>query len=126
MFWGEKEAEIPATWQEVSTFYKAWLKSVFFSEFNRVARPICYAKTVQEKQEVPGPGLDFAPLIFQNIFYVDTKKGFDFKRSLNSSSINSKRQTIFETASNSAYFVIVLSVTEKLIYIIHQEFMNIY
>lgn len=101
MIWAEKEAE---TWQEVSTFYKAWLKSVFFSEFNRAERgPICYAKSVQDKQEVPGPGLDFAPLIFQSIFYVDTKKGFAFKRSLNSPSINSKRQTIFETASNSSY-----------------------
>jgi len=90
MFWGDREPEIPATWQEVSTFYKAWLKSVFFSEFNCPARgPICYAKSVQEKKEVPGPGLDFAPLIFQSIFYVDTKKGFVFKNFLNLSSTNS-------------------------------------
>lgn len=81
MIWAEKVEEIPTTWQEVSTFYRAWLKSVFFSEYNRAERgPICYAKSLQEK-EVLGPGLDFAPLIFQSIFYVDTKKGFAFKRS---------------------------------------------
>lgn len=101
MIWAEKVAEIPTTWQEVSTFYRAWLKSVFFSEFNRAERgPICYAKSVQEKKEIPGPGLDFAPLIFQSIFYVDTKKGFDFKRFFfNLSSIKLKAN---ETACNSS------------------------
>ncbi|TGZ34411.1 Filamin-B [Temnothorax longispinosus] len=74
MIWGEELTEIPATWQEVSTFYRAWLKSVFVSEHNHAERgPVCYAKSAVQ-QEVLGPGLDFAPLIFQSIFYVDTKK----------------------------------------------------
>lgn len=80
MFWAEEETETVTTWQEVSTFYRAWLKSIFFSEFDYAERgPICYAKPTQEKQEIPGPGLDFAPLIFQSIFYIHTKKGRAYK-----------------------------------------------
>ncbi|XP_070164427.1 filamin-like isoform X6 [Polyergus mexicanus] len=75
MFWAEEEAEKPATWQDVSTFYRAWLKSISCSEFDYAERgPICYAKDTQEKGEIPGPGLDFAPLIFQSLFYIRTRK----------------------------------------------------
>lgn len=77
MIWAEKEPEIPATWQEVSTFYRAWLKSVSCSEIDHAERPICYI--TQEKEEVFGPGLDFAPLIFQSLFYIQTRKGFRFQ-----------------------------------------------
>lgn len=76
MIWAEKDTEKANTWQEVSTFYRAWLKSVSCSEFDRAERgPICYAKVAQGKEEVPGPGLDFAPLIFQSLYYIHTRKG---------------------------------------------------
>lgn len=82
MFWAEKEPEKPTTWQEVSTFYRAWLKSISCSEFDHAARgPICYAKVTKEK-EAPGPGLDFEPLIFQSIFYIHTRKGRAYKTHL--------------------------------------------
>lgn len=81
MFWAEEEGETATTWQEVSTFYRAWLKSIFCSEFDYAERgPICYAKDTQEKEEIPGPGLDFAPLIFQSVFYIHTKKGCVYKK----------------------------------------------
>lgn len=81
MFWGEKEPEKITTWQEVSTFYRAWLKSISCSEFDQAERgPICYAKVIQEKEEIPGPGLDFAPLIFQSLFYIHTRKGCAYKK----------------------------------------------
>jgi hypothetical protein len=81
MIWEEKEAEIQTTWQEVSTFYKAWLKSVSCSEFDRAERgPICYA-TITQGNEKPGPGLDFVPLTFQSLYYIHTRKGFTFKKS---------------------------------------------
>jgi len=85
MFWAEEETEeTVTTWQEVSTFYRAWLKSISFSEFDYAERgPICYAKPTPKKEETPGPGLNFAPLIFQSIFYIRTKKGRAYKRSLN-------------------------------------------
>lgn len=80
MIWTDDNAEVPTTWQEVSTFYKAWLKNVSCSEFDHPERPICYAKVTQGNEEVPGPGLDFAPLIFQSLFYIETRKGFAFTR----------------------------------------------
>lgn len=84
MFWQEQSIEIvPATWQEVSTFYRAWLKCVSCSEFDRAERgPICYAVSAQDKAEVPAPGLDFAPLIFQSLYYIQTRKGLALRNSL--------------------------------------------
>ena len=71
-----KSCEVPTTWQEISTYYRAWLKSVTHSEFDRLERgPICYAQPGESKET---PGLDFLPLIFQSIFYVQTRKGFTF------------------------------------------------
>lgn len=75
MVWEEEEVE--TTWQEVSTFYKHGLKSISCSQYDYAERgPVCYAKTDPETEETP-PGLDFAPLIFQSLYYVQTRKGFN-------------------------------------------------
>lgn len=101
MIWLE-ETEIPTTWQEVSTFYRAWLKSVSCSEFDRAERgPICYAQVPQGKEEVPGPGLDFAPLIFQSLFYIHTRKGFIAKSFFNI--YFQTPSTILRAPSNNLY-----------------------
>lgn len=74
MVWEEEEVE--TTWQEVSTFYRHGLKTVTCSPYDSAVRgPICYIRHNPENEETP-PGLDFAPLIFQSLYYVQTKKGF--------------------------------------------------
>lgn len=76
MVWEEEEVE--TTWQEVSTFYRYGLKSVICSQYDYAERgPICYRSRIDPENEGTPPGLDFSPLIFQSLFYVQTKKGFD-------------------------------------------------
>lgn len=77
MFWEEPE-EVVTTWQEISTYYRAWLKSLTCSEYDRAERPTCYAQisVKEDSEEAQGPGLDFLPLIFQSIFHIESKKGF--------------------------------------------------
>lgn len=76
MVWEDEFDDIETTWEEVSTFYRAWLKNFSCSEFDRPEKPICYGRVDVDEEEVPGPGLDFAPLIFQSLYYVSSRKGF--------------------------------------------------
>lgn len=73
MVW--EEEEVQTTWQEVSTFYRYGLKSVTCSQYDFAERgPICHT-WIERKNEEPPPGLDFFPIVFQSLFYVQTTKG---------------------------------------------------
>lgn len=62
-------------WQEVSTFYKYYLKGITYSERDRPAfGPVCYGQEKQNGKSVDG--LDFVPTHFQSLFYINTRKGF--------------------------------------------------
>lgn len=78
MIWADEEEEV-ATWEDISFYYKAWLKSVTCSEIDYPDRPSFYVNTNPaangQEEEIPSPGLDFAPLIFQSLYYINSRKG---------------------------------------------------
>lgn len=77
MIWEDQIEEIETTWQEIAIYYREWLKNITCSEVDHRDSPIFYGnKQIYNIDiEAPGPGLDFAPLIFQSLYYVNSRKG---------------------------------------------------
>lgn len=83
MIWDDQIEEIETSWQEISTYYKEWLKDITCSEIDHKENSICYTlitsdvckNYLTEDDNKPGPGLNFFPLIFQSLYYIETRKG---------------------------------------------------
>ena len=81
--WDSTDSDEPeATWEEFSGFYRAFLKFVTVSEFNREERPICYGLSVPSevcaeagKAYSDQEELDFVPLTFLSCYYFNVYKG---------------------------------------------------
>ncbi|CAD6204963.1 GSCOCG00003073001-RA-CDS [Cotesia congregata] len=79
-----KDVKINSTWEDISFYYREWLKNITCSEVDYADKPVCYQNanpdsTNGEVNEIPTPGLDFKPLIFQSLYYINSRKGGNFK-----------------------------------------------
>lgn len=80
MIWDDDDEEINSTWEEISFYYREWLKNITCSEVDYADKPVCYQNanpdsTNGEVNEIPTPGLDFKPIIFQSLYYINSRKG---------------------------------------------------
>lgn len=82
MFWQDQEEEIETTWQEKSTFYQEWLKNITCSELDYPQWPVFYLETQVENNNINDDGrqdpssiLDFNPIRFQSLYYINTRQG---------------------------------------------------
>lgn len=81
--WDSTDSDEPeATWEEISGFYRSFLKFATVSEFDKEERPICYGATVPsdfaaqfEEATSQEAQLDFVPLTFLTCYYFNTFKG---------------------------------------------------
>lgn len=78
MIWEDQIEEIETTWEDISTYYRECLKDITHSEVDYQDKPIFYVdiKIPDTDVEIPGVGLDFTPLNFQSLFYVNSRKGW--------------------------------------------------
>jgi hypothetical protein len=72
--WNETGRQPEASWNDLSVIYRAFLKRVSVSEFDREERPVCYA-CVPSNTSVEKTILDFAPITFLSCFFIQTAKG---------------------------------------------------
>lgn len=79
--WAEPEEAPPATWQEVTDFYRAWLKNITISEVDGEVRAIYYGSvpsTVAKECLLLTPdnfGTAFEGLVYLTQYYFNTRKG---------------------------------------------------
>jgi len=96
----DSDEQPEATWEEFSCLYRAFLKFVTVSEFNKEEKPICYGLPVPtdicsiaaEKFATSSP-LDFIPLTFLTCYTFQTYKG-KVLTYFNCSTYNSQSQTV--------------------------------
>lgn len=80
---------VEATWREIVTFFRSYLKWVTYSEIDGEATPICYAY-VSKSIERYTPNTDFEPLTFIRSFYFQSRKGMYMLYTVIFSCVNSE------------------------------------